>query len=90
MKDKGDYLFKKNIIDDNFVDFIKHTNQFLAYRRITSINFLLFRFKNARYAKSDKNKAKIYKYVNDLVQHYTKYFIEYCDIKKLDKNKNLI
>jgi 23S rRNA U2552 (ribose-2'-O)-methylase RlmE/FtsJ len=80
---------KNNLINipDDFYNKINDFNRITYYRRITSINFLYFRFKNNNYA---QEKREIYDYVNKLVKHYQEYFIKLYNINKLSDQDKLI
>lgn len=84
---KKTYIFKDNFVTDNFFNKMRKQNIFLSERRIASINFLIFRFKNSHYAKEHQ---ELHKYIKELVVHYTKYFIEYYSVKLLDNTKKLV
>lgn len=75
-------------IDVNFINNIDEINNLLTMRRITSINFLYFRFVNSHYAK--KNKKEIYSYIEKMVDYYKDYFIELYKIKKIEDSKKLL
>lgn len=81
------YIFKENFITDKYFNRIRKQNILLSKRRIASINFLILRFKNSHYVKRN---PPIYKYVKDLVIHYTKYYKDYYNVKKLENDKKLV
>ena len=79
-------IFKSNVINSQYYENMFDINTVLTMRRVTSINFLLYRFNNGFYAKKHK---EIHEYIKKLVQHYVDYFINFYSIKQLDKSKKL-
>lgn len=74
--------------NSEFKESIININNLLLMRRITSIYFIYFRFMNSVYAKN--NMDKIHNYIDDLVGHYTNYFIKYYKIEKIEDTKKLL
>jgi len=74
-------------ISKKYYDEIYDINMILAKRRITSMNFLYFRFKNNEYSQNNK---QIYEYINELVTHYVKYFIKIYNIQSLEDQNKLV
>lgn len=81
-------LFNLTNIPQSYTNAIKEINLTLTYRRITSVNFLIFRFNNGHYAAKYKN--FIHEYIKKIVNHYMDYFIDYYKIKKLENNDKLV
>lgn len=84
MFNNNNFVEKRTHVFDNYV---YEVNVLLTMRRITSINFLYFRFKNSHYAKDN---PKIHKYINNMVEHYKNYFLELNQIEKIDDAQKLI
>lgn len=80
---------KKNIYpcDKNILDVVDDCNEIINMRRIISMNFIKFRFKNNDYVQ--KNKL-IMTRVDNLVNHYKYYFCDIYQIKKLNDEDKLV
>jgi uncharacterized membrane protein YobD (UPF0266 family) len=84
--DELDDLIIKYDKNDIFIDHIpilfsqklEKYNKLLTYRRITNLNFLLFRVFNAEYIRDN---PEIIENVKEKVYHYVNYFLKYIHIK---------
>lgn len=89
------YSNNKNLVsflvyefDKTFSSQVTDINNILLMRKITSIEFLIFRLYNNKYTK--KHEEKIHKHIKDIVQHYKNYFIDLYKIEKLDDAGKLL
>ncbi|ARF10772.1 FtsJ-like methyltransferase [Hokovirus HKV1] len=74
-------------IDKDFLNDLIHINKTILYSRLLSLNFLYFRYNNLDYV---LNVPDVKTYIQKMIQHYTQYFCDYYDIKKLDQKNKLV
>lgn len=84
MDDKKFTLIK---ITEDYLQNIMNINNIFYYSRMLSINFMYFRYNNIDYVKNNK---EIKKYINELVEHYVKYFCAQNKLKLIDNKDNLV
>jgi 23S rRNA U2552 (ribose-2'-O)-methylase RlmE/FtsJ len=73
--------------DNEFIDKIENYHSLLTMRRITNYNMLIYRAINHQYAGNNKDAIK---FVKNLVDYYTKYFLIYIGFDEDGKIKKMI
>jgi hypothetical protein len=72
---------------DDFLMQLIDINKILLSSRILGLNFIHFRIKNSDYVTAN---STIPRYVNDLVEHYVKYFCKLYALEKLKPEDKLV
>jgi 23S rRNA U2552 (ribose-2'-O)-methylase RlmE/FtsJ len=78
---------QKMMLNSHVFQRIDQANEILLKRRIISLNFFIFRYSNYYFTSIH---SEIGEYILRLVDHYTKHFVIYYDIKTLKDEDKLV